>query len=180
MLKIIGIIVVILVVAIVAVLAYAATKPDIFTVKRSASIKAPPEKIFPLLADFHNWPSWSPFEKLDPAMSRTLSGADSGKGAVYEWSGNSQAGAGRMEITDATPPASETIKLDFTKPFATSNTVTFTLKPDGDSTNLTWAMDGPSPYVAKIMGIFVSMDAMIGKDFESGLAKLKALAEGGQ
>jgi hypothetical protein len=180
MLRIIGRILVVIVVAVGALLIYAATRPDSFHVERSLAIKAPPEKIFPLLADFHKWPSWSPFEKLDPAMARNLSGADSGKGAVYEWSGNGKAGAGRMEITDATAPASETIKLDFTKPFATSNTVTFTLKPDGDSTNVTWAMDGPSPYIAKIMGIFVSMDAMIGKDFESGLANLKAQAEGGQ
>lgn len=180
MLRIIGRILLVIIVVIGALLIYAATRPDSFHVERSVAIKAPPSTIFPLLADFHKWPSWSPFEKLDPAMSRQLSGADSGKGAIYEWSGNSQAGAGRMEITDATPPTGETIKLDFTKPFATSNTVTFTLTPDGDSTNVTWAMDGPSPYVAKIMGIFVSMDAMIGKDFESGLAKLKAQAEGGQ
>ena len=180
MLGIVGGILLVIVVALGALLIYAATRPDSFHVERSATINAPPEKIFPLLVDFHKWPSWSPFENLDPAMTRKLSGADSGKGAIYEWSGNSRAGAGRMEITDASPPASETIKLDFTKPFAASNTVTFTLKLDGDSTILIWAMDGPSPYIAKIMGIFVSMDTMIGKKFESGLGKLKALAEGGQ
>ena len=143
--------VLILVVAVVAVLVYAATRPDSFHVERSIAIKAPPEKIFALVDDFHKWASWSPYEKLDPAMSRTLSGADSGKGAAYEWSGNSKAGAGRMEIIDSTMPDSVGIKLDFTKPFEAHNIATFTLKPDGDATNVAWAMDGPMPYIAKIM-----------------------------
>ncbi len=172
--------VLILVVAVVAVLVYAATRPDNFHVERAIAIKAPPEKIFALIDDFHKWASWSPYEKLDPAMSRTLSGADSGKGAVYEWNGNSKAGAGRMEITDSTPPSTVGIKLDFTKPFEAHNIATFTLKPDGDATNVTWAMDGPTPYIAKVMGIFVNMDTMIGKDFETGLATLKAEAESAQ
>ena len=172
--------VLILVIAVVAVLVYAATRPGSFHVERAIAVKAPPEKIFTLIDDFHKWASWSPYEKLDPGMSRTISGADSGKGAVYEWSGNNKAGAGRMEITDSTPPSSVGIKLDFTKPFETHNMVTFTLKPDGDTTNVTWAMDGPMPYIAKIMGIFVNMDTMIGKDFETGLAALKAQAEGAQ
>jgi len=172
--------VLILVVAVVSVLVYAATRPDNFRVERAIAIKAPPEKIFALIDDFHKWASWSPYEKLDPAMSRTLSGADSGKGAVYEWSGNSKAGAGRMEIINSTPLSSVGIKLDFTKPFEAHNIATFTLKPDGDATNVAWAMDGPMPYIAKIMGIFVNMDTMIGKDFETGLAALKAQAESAQ
>jgi len=180
MLRIIGRVVIALVIAIAALLVYAATRPDSFHVERSIAIKAAPEKIFALIDDFHKWPAWSPFEKLDPAMTRTLSGADSGKGAVYEWSGNSKAGAGRMEISDATTPALVAIKLDFSKPLESHNTATFTLAPAGDMTNVTWAMDGPSPYIAKIMGIFVSMDSLVGKEFEEGLANLKAQAESGQ
>ena len=173
-------IVLVLIVVVAAVLVYAATRPGNFHVERAIAIKAPPEKIFPLINDFHKWASWSPYEKLDPNMARTISGAESGTGAVYEWSGNSNAGAGRMEITDATPPNSVGIKLDFTKPFETHNNVIFTLQPNGDTTNVTWAMDGPMPYIAKVMGIFVNMDTMIGKDFETGLASLKAQAESAQ
>ena len=174
MLKTIAIVVV---VAIVATLVYAATRPDDFRVQRSTSIKAPPEKIFALINDFHRWDSWSPWEKMDPAMKRTYSGAASGKGTMYAWQGNSKVGEGRMEIADASPPSKVTIKLDFVKPIEGHNTAEFTLEPKGDSTNVTWLMYGPSAYIAKVIGIFVSMDKMIGDDFEAGLANLKSVAE---
>ena len=96
-------ILVILVIVIAAVLVYAATRPNDFVVTRSASIKAPAETIFPLINDFRRWPEWSPFEKLDPGMHRTLSGADSGKGAAYAWEGNSKAGKGRSVMAAANP-----------------------------------------------------------------------------
>jgi uncharacterized protein YndB with AHSA1/START domain len=170
-------IVIVLVVLIGGVLAFAATKPDTFRVERSTSIKAPPEKVFALINDFHQWGGWSPWEKMDPAMQRTHSGAASGKGAVYEWEGNSKVGKGRMEITDASVPSKLLIKLDFLKPFEGHNTAEYTLKTSGDTTALTWAMYGPSPFMSKVMQVFVSMDSMIGKDFEAGLANLKAIAE---
>ena len=166
-----------IVVLLVAVLGYAATRPDSMHVQRSATIKAPPDRIFPLINDFHSWSTWSPYEKLDPAMKTTYSGPASGKGAVYEWEGNSQVGQGRMEITDTSDPSRVTIKLDFIKPFEGHNVADFALVPQGDSTTVTWAMDGRSPYVAKLMGVFVNMDNMIGKDFEKGLANLKTIAE---
>lgn len=165
-----------IVVIIAAILGYAATKPDTFTVSRSATINAPPEKIVPLLADFHRWPAWSPWEKLDPAMQRTHSGAPSGKGAAYAWSGNSKAGEGRMEIIDSSN-SRVTIKLDFVKPFASSNIAEFTLHPHGNATDVTWTMRGPSIFMTKVMTVFVSMDKMIGKDFEAGLTSIKAAAE---
>ena len=174
MLKTIAIIAVVL---IAAILGYAMTVPDNFRVQRTTSIKAPPEKIFPLINDFHRWGSWSPWEKMDPEMKRTYSGAASGKGAAYAWQGNSKVGEGRMEIADTSPPSKVTIKLDFMKPFEAHNTAEFTLEPKGDSTNVTWAMYGPSQYMAKVIGVFVSMDKMIGKDFETGLANLKTVAE---
>ena len=158
------------------VLAYAATKPDSMRVERTTTINAPPEKIHPLINDFHSWTSWSPFEHVDPAMKKTYSGAASGKGAVYEWSGNRDVGQGRMEIVD-TEPTRITIKLDFLSPFEAHNTATFALIPRGGATQTSWTMDGPSPYVMKVMSVFTDMDAMIGKDFETGLASLKALAE---
>ena len=173
MLKKIALAVVILV---VAILAFAATRPNSFRVQRTTSINAPPEKISALINDFHSWTSWSSYEKLDPAMKRTYSGAPSGKGAVYEWEGNSKAGKGRMEITD-TSPSKTTITLDFVKPLESHNVAQFTLEPRGDSTSVTWSMEGRSLYVAKVMGLFFNMDKMIGKDFESGLAKLKTVAE---
>jgi uncharacterized protein YndB with AHSA1/START domain len=174
MLKIIAIV---LAVVVLAILGLVMTKPDSFSVQRKTSIQAPPDKIFPLIDDFHNWNAWSPWEKLDPAMSRTHSGAASGKGAVYEWDGNSKVGKGRMEITDVAPPSTVAIKLDFIKPFEGHNVAEFTLVPQGDSTNVIWVMNGPTPFVSKVMQVFISMDKLIGKDFESGLANLKTIAE---
>ena len=170
-------IVIIVVLAVVGVLVAAAMRPDDFAVQRSVSIQAPPEKIFPLINDFRQWPAWSPWEKLDPAMKRTLSGAASGPGAVYAWDGSGKVGAGRMEIKDATAPAKIGIQLDFTRPFEGHNITDFTLAPRDDATEVTWRMHGPAPFISKLMGLFVSMDRMIGKEFEAGLANLKAAAE---
>lgn len=156
----------------------AAMKPNSFSVTRSTAIAAPPEKIAALIADFHQWRNWSPWEDLDPAMQRTFSGAASGKGAVYAWQGNKEVGRGRMEITDAASPAKTVIKLDFIEPFASSNVTEFSLKADGSKgTIATWTMTGPMLFVTRLMTVFVSMDALIGKDFDKGLARLKAVAE---
>jgi uncharacterized protein YndB with AHSA1/START domain len=164
-------------VVIAAVLAFAATRPDAFRVERAASIKAPPEKVFAILNDFQKWGAWSPWEKKDPAMKRTFGATTSGKGASYAWEGNKDVGKGSMEIAESSPPNRLTIKLDFIEPFEGHNIVDFALEPRGDSTNVTWAIHGPMPYISKVISLFCSMDAMIGKDFEAGLASLKALAE---
>jgi carbon monoxide dehydrogenase subunit G len=177
MLKIVGIVVAVIVVGIAGILAFAATKPDTFRVQRAASIKAPPEKIFPFLNDLHNFASWSPYEKKDPAMKRTHSGAPSGKGAVYEWDGDRNVGAGRLAIANASPPSKLTLNLDMFRPLEAHNMVVFTLEPKGESTNVTWAMDGKVPYLAKIVHVFLNVDKMVGQDFEAGLANLKAVAE---
>jgi hypothetical protein len=161
----------------IVVLILAALQPNSFRVERKATVKAEAEKVFPCINDFHNWVAWSPFEKLDPNMKKTFSGAGSGKGAVYEWNGNSKAGMGRMEILESTMPSKVRIKLDFLKPFEGHNTSEFTISPAGDSTEVTWAGYGPSPFMAKIMHVFISMDKMMGKDFETGLTNLKAIAE---
>ncbi|CAN5173891.1 SRPBCC family protein [soil metagenome] len=167
----------VIIVLVAAVLAYAATQPDSFRVERSATIKAPPDRIFALINDFHNWGAWSPWEKMDPAMQKSHSGPPSGKGAVYEWEGNSKVGKGRMEIVEALPTSKIGVKLDFLKPFEAHNLAEYTLQPEGDSTKVTWSMTGPNPYVAKVIHLFMSMDKMVGNDFETGLANLKALAE---
>ena len=177
MLKIVGILVAVIVVGIAGILAFAATKPDTFRVQRAASIKAPPEKIFPFLNDLHNFASWSPYEKKDPAMKRTHSGAPSGKGAVYEWDGDRNVGAGRLAIANASPPSKLTLNLDMFRPLEAHNMVVFTLEPKGESTNVTWAMDGKVPYLAKIVHVFLNVDKMVGQDFEAGLANLKEIVE---
>ena len=174
--KIIKIVLIVAAVAVAGVLAFAATKPDTFRVQRAASIKAPPEKIFAVLSDFQRWEAWSPWEKMDPAMKRSYSGAPKGKGAAYAWEGNSNVGQGSMEITEAAPTR-VAMNLDFVKPFEAHNKVEFTLQPKGDATEVTWSMVGPVPYFAKILHVFVDMDGMVGGQFETGLANLKTLTE---
>lgn len=173
MLKTIALIVVLL---IAGVLLFALTKPDSFKIERSIVIKAPPEKISALLTDFKQWAAWSPWEKKDLAMKRTYSGAADGKGAVYGWEGNKKVGTGRMELLDV-QPKKVTIKLDFLAPFEAHNTAEFDLLSQGDSTQLTWTMQGPSNYMSKVMSVVMSMEKMVGPDFEAGLANLKAVAE---
>ncbi len=167
----------IIAIAVFALLAFAATRPDNFRVERQTTIKAPPDRIFPLISDFHKWSEWSPWEKIDPTMTRTFTGTASGKGAVYAWAGSGKAGAGRMEILDAPPSSRVQIKLDFIKPFEGHNTAEFTLKPVGADTQVSWVMYGPAPFISKLMGIFFNMDKMIGADFETGLSNLKTAAE---
>jgi uncharacterized protein YndB with AHSA1/START domain len=174
---VIAVIAVVIVVAVAVVLVLAATKPDTFRVERAATIKAPPEKIFALVNDLRSWGAWSPWEKKDPDMKRSFSGAQYGKGAVYAWDGDRNVGQGRMEITDTAAPSRIVIKLDFLKPFEGHNVAEFTMAPQGDATNVTWAMHGPSPFIGKIIHVFLNMDRMIGNDFEEGLSNLKSLAE---
>jgi hypothetical protein len=173
-LVIIGIAVVILV---VCILALAASKPDAFRIERSQRMKASPEKIYAVINDFHRWSEWSPWEKLDPQLKRTYGGSASGQGAVYEWQGNKQVGQGRMEIREALPPSKVTIQLDFLKPFEAHNTAEFALEKQGEFTNVTWAMQGRQPFMFKAMGLFFSMDKMVGKDFEKGLDNMKGIVE---
>jgi hypothetical protein len=156
----------------------AATKPDGFRVQRTAVMDAPPEKIFPMIEDFHQWVAWSPYEKMDPDMKRIYSGAPKGKGAVYEWEGKGKVGAGRMEITELIQSTRVTIKLDFIKPFVGHQTAEFTLESSGQSTTVTWAAYGPSSFISKLMSVFFNMDRLLGNDFEKGLSNLTALAGG--
>ena len=177
MLEIIAIIFGVLLVLILALLGYAATKPDTFRVQRATTIKAPPEKIFALINDFHHWSRWSPWEKLDPAMKKTYSGTAAGKGAIYEWEGNKKAGQGRMEIMESTPSSKVLIKLDFLRPMRASNVTEITTASQADGMHVNWVMTGQSPFMFKVMTIFMNMDKLIGKDFEEGLSNLKALTE---
>jgi len=175
--KILAIIGAVVIVAITAILIYAATRPDSFRVQRTATMNAPAEKIFPYIDGLKRWTEWSPYEGRDPAMKRSYSGAESGKGAVYEWDGNDNVGKGRMEILDSRPPHKVVMKLDFLKPFEGHNTAELTVEPQGAQTIVTWAMYGPSTFMTKLIGTFMDMDDMIGRDFAAGLARLKAVVE---
>ncbi len=166
-----------LVVGIAVILIAATTKPGTFRVQRTIGINAPPEKIFPLMNDFRSFGSWSPYEKRDPAMKRSYSGPESGKGAVYARDGNKNVGSGRMEILESTPSSRISIKQDFSRPFEAHNRVEFTLEPRGGSTRVGWSMEGPVPFMAKITHLLVNMDRMVGGDFETSLANLKLIAE---
>ena len=177
MFEIIAVIAVVLAIAIAIVLILAATKPNTLLVQRATSIRAPADRIFPMINDFRQWRTWSPYENKDPAMNRTYEGTENGKGAVYAWDGNNNVGSGRMEILEAAVPSKITIKLDFFKPFEGHNTAEFTMLPQGDVTNLTWTMSGPAVFMSKVMQVFMNLDHMIGRDFEVGLANLKKLAE---
>lgn len=179
MLEVIAIIAVILAIAIAIVLILASTKPATFSIQRSAVIRAPADRIFPLVNDFRQWTKWSPWEKRDPALKRSYGGAASGTGAIYAWEGNKNIGSGRMEILDASSPSKITIKLDFFKPFEAHNTAEFTFVPEAgaSATNVVWVMRGPSSFMSKVMQVFMNFDKMIGKDFEAGLASLKTLSE---
>ncbi|WP_439574162.1 SRPBCC family protein [Phreatobacter sp.] len=165
-----------LVAVVVAMLGFAATRADHFRIERSIIVNAPAERIHPLIADFRNWRAWSPWEDRDPNLERSYAGNPSGRGATYAWRGNSQAGEGRMEIL-ADEPQRIAIRLDFIKPFAAQNTAEFVLTPEAGGTRITWAMFGPQPFIARLMGLVFSMDRMVGGDFETGLGRMKAAAE---
>ncbi len=159
------------------ILLIASMRPNTFRIERSAVINAPPEKIFPLVNDFHNWTQWSPWEHVDPDLKRTYSGAPSGKGATYAWHGDKRVGEGRMDITDSAAPSKVVLRLEFIKPMQAVNTTEFTFAPVASGTSVTWAMFGPAPFMHKLMSTIFSMDKLLGQQFESGLAKMKTAAE---
>jgi hypothetical protein len=156
---------------------FVTTRPDTFKVERSAIIKAKPEKIFNQINDFRNWVSWSPWEKIDPEMKRTYSGEKKGKGAEYKWEGKKDVGSGGMIITESTSPSRIVLNLDFIKPFEAHNIIEFAIEDNKNSSRVIWTMSGKNNFFAKLMSIFFSMDKMVGKDFEAGLANLKTAAE---
>jgi len=162
---------------IVVILVLASFKPDTFRVERSALIQATPEKVFPHINDLRSWAAWSAWEKMDPQMKKTYSANSAGKGATYEWEGNKKVGHGRMSIADSLPDTKVVIQLDFIQPFEAHNIAELQLQAQGGGTLVTWAMYGPMPFISKLFSVFVSMDKMIGKDFEDSLANLKAVAE---
>lgn len=158
------------------VLIIAATRPDHFHVERSTLVKTSADKIFPHINDLKAWEAWTPYNR-DPAMTKSYGSSTMGQGATYAWEGNKDVGKGDIRITHSVPPSELRLTLHFDKPFKATNKVTFTLTQNGDSTQVTWGMDGKNNLLSKVMGLFINMDDMIGKDFQAGLDKLKTLAE---
>jgi len=150
---------------------------DTYTVERTTTIEAAPERVYAQIANFHHWTTWSPWEDLDPQLKRDYSGAESGTGAVYSWSGNRRAGRGRMTIVDATEPSRVRIDLAFEKPWKARNDTRFTIRPEGSGSHVTWSLTGKKTLMTRLMGIVKSMDKFLGPDFEKGLARLKTAAE---
>ncbi|MFI5314719.1 MAG: SRPBCC family protein [Myxococcota bacterium] len=166
-----------LAVAVGALALFIATRPAEFKIERSATIAAPPDAVFALVNDFHQWDAWSPYAHLDPSMKTSYTGATSGVGAAYGWSGDDKVGEGKMTILDSTPGEKIAIELEFMRPMAAKNLATFKFVPIGGSTQVTWAMEGRNGFMGKAFGLLVNMDQLVGSDFAKGLAALKALAE---
>jgi hypothetical protein len=168
-----------MVVVITGVLVFADTRPNVIEVSRSITIEAPPEKIFPLIDDFHHWPGWAPQDKEDPTMKRIYSGAEDGTGAISDWQGTGNAGKGRMTIVQSTAPTKVVVQVDFVRPFVAHNINEFVLQPSepGASTTVTWTMRGRNMFFMKVMDVFVNMDRTLGKHFEAGLQNLKTVSE---
>jgi uncharacterized protein YndB with AHSA1/START domain len=166
------------VVAIAAVFAvYVALQPSSFRIERSAIIVAPPAAVFAEVNNFHNWEGWSPWAKLDPNAKATFEGPDAGEGAVFRWDGNEKIGAGSMTVLESKPDERVKVRIDFQKPHVASHTAEFTLKPDGPRTLVTWVMSGEHGYLEKAVSVFANIDALVGGQFEQGLANLKKVAE---
>ena len=165
------------VVVIVLVLVVAATKPSVFHVQKSITVSAPPEKVFALLSDFHDWPRWAPQDRDDKTMQRTYSGASAGTGAVSDWTSRGNAGAGRMTITEATPNTMVDVTVEWQKPFRVRNTHHFTLTPVAGGTEVTWTAEGTNLYMMKVMEVFVGVNGLMGRHFEAGLRNLKEAAQ---
>lgn len=162
---------------IVALCGVIAMQPSTFTVQRSATFKATPDVTFALVNDFHRWEGWSPWQKLDPNQKMTFEGAPTGQGAKYGWSGNDQVGEGRMTIEESKANELVRIKLEFLKPWATTNSTTFAFSPAAEGVSVTWKMEGHNDFMGKAMSLFMDMDQMVGKDFENGLANMGKAAE---
>ncbi len=170
-------IILIIIVLVALVLIYGVSQPAGFSVVREADFNATPKTVFSQINDFHNWSAWSPWEKMDPDMKREFSGAASGVGAKYAWVGNKKVGQGNMEITNSVPSKNMQLDLNFIKPFQASNVTEFTLTPNGKGTHVKWEMRGRAPFMFRVMGMFFSMDKIVGTDFERGLANLRGVVD---
>lgn len=161
----------------IALIVVANLRPSSFLITRSTEITAPAAVIFIHVNELRRWDGWSPWARLDPGMKQTFDGPASGLGASYAWDGNKKVGAGRMTITESHAPDLLRLRLEFLRPFTTTNTTEFTFRPSGNQTRVTWSMSGRSNFMSKLFGLFVNLDKLVGRDFEKGLTQLKSVAE---
>jgi hypothetical protein len=152
------------------------TVTDTFSVERTEMIAAAPHLVHAHIVDFHKWVAWSPWEGIDPNLKRTYGGASQGVGATYAWEGTRKVGSGNMEIVSESKSQVD-LKLRFIKPFKANNDTVFSLAESNGATKVTWTMTGPKTLMSKVMGVFFSMDKLVGKDFAKGLAQLKTIVE---
>jgi uncharacterized protein YndB with AHSA1/START domain len=162
----------------VVLVAVVAAQSSTFRISRSATISAPPERVFAEVNDLHKWEAWSPWLKADPTAKTAYDGAPAGAGAAFRWSGNKDVGEGRMTITESRPNQLVRLKLDFMRPFASTSVAEFTFVPDGNRTVVTWSMTGDKNFMAKAIHLVLDMDKMVGGKFDEGLAQMKVVAEG--
>jgi len=172
------IILIVLAVIVVVFIAIVMMQPSDFRVTRSTAISAPASAVFAQVNDFHNWQAWSPWAKLDPLATNTFAGAPAGTGAIFTWVGNKNVGEGTMTMTESRPNDLIRIKLEFRKPFKATNAAEFNFKPERNQTVVIWSMSGQKIFIVKAIGLFMSMDKMVGGQFEQGLANMKAVVEG--
>lgn len=163
--------------ALAGLLAFAATRPDTFRFERSTTIGASPAQIRPLIDDMKRFNSWNPYAQKVPASKASYRGPAAGPGATYDFEGD-EVGKGTIRIVEPSGPDVVSMQLDMQEPMATRNHIDFRLEPQASGTRVTWSMHGPTPYVAKVLHVLFDMDAMMARDFDAGLASLKALAEG--
>ncbi len=166
------------IIGLLAVLAaFIYTRPGEFSVSRSASISAPPVKVFANVNELQKWQAWSPWAKLDPDCKTTFEGPAAGAGAIMRWDGNNKVGKGSMTVTDSKPTELVRFRLDFLKPFKGTNTAEFTFRPEGNGTNVRWSMKGTNNFVGKAMSLVMNCEKMVGPQFEKGLEQLKSVSE---
>lgn len=176
LIKIVAVLAVLLVILIVVI----ATRPGEFRVARSTTVNTPPAAVFAHVNELKKWEAWNPWGKVDPNMKLTYAGPAAGVGASYAWVGNNEVGEGKGTVTEVRANELVQLKLEFFKPMAGVSIAEFTFKPQGDKTEVTWAMSGKNNFIAKAMCMIMNMDKMIGGQFEKGLADLKAAAESGK
>jgi hypothetical protein len=163
-------------VLIIAAIAFIATRPTDCRIQRSAQVSAPPDVVFAIINDLHQWDKWSPYDKRDPNMKKTFAGSNDGPGAIYTWNGNNEVGEGRLTIMESKPGELVSMKLEFSRPFKATNQVNFKLAPSDGGTRVSWIMDGKNNFMTKAMSLIMNMDKMVGNDFEQGLDNLDTVA----
>jgi len=142
-------------------------------VERSARVAASPAAVLHQLADLRRWKDWLPGERLDPALSRTYGGAETGRGQSYYWSGNGAVGQGRLTILQVSADRID-VEREVSRPQPSSNDLELRVLPDGDGSRITWAVTGAPSAPQGARG---DADTALGKDIEEALALLKSAVE---